>query len=508
LIDYSSLIANYDDGIIIAQENGNIIALNSAVERILSVSKQQLQHLRDFDQLKIHYFQSRIKLQELVSQVNKTRSILKFPFYFDYITPSSEKTNLEIRIEYHHNPEQSTGIYVIPISDVTSKVKYQIENNNRNNIKSLGSFAVRIANNYNNYLSAINGHLALIKMVQDSPEERNQLLTSIENIIERMKNATLQLFEVAKDGLSSKEILDMKKIPNMIAEKLSLSSQIVFKSAISDNLWRIEFDHENFSKILGLMIDHFKDSVINGGTIEIRGENFEITKPSKIPLKPSTYVKLSLSDSGPIISRNLISRLFEPFIYTSQTDQSGMRLYTVYSTLISNGGFIEFDSANTDHNTFHLYFPAIQNKPSIVAEKPTIESPCLKTQARILVLDDEELICATLRSILQRLGHHVEIAQNSKVFLEKYSNAIASSTPFDLVIMDLILSESATGIDILGAVQKIDKNVRAIISTGDSSHPVNTKYQEYGFVGVLSKPYGRSDLERVISEALLKHKNC
>jgi DNA-binding NarL/FixJ family response regulator len=92
--------------------------------------------------------------------------------------------------------------------------------------------------------------------------------------------------------------------------------------------------------------------------------------------------------------------------------------------------------------------------------------------------------------------------------MEKYTRALASSNPFDLVIMDLILAEPFTGIDVLGALQKIDRNVRVIISTGDTSHPVNQKYLEYGFSGVLTKPYGRADLERVISEALLKPRNC
>jgi len=49
---------------------------------------------------------------------------------------------------------------------------------------------------------------------------------------------------------------------------------------------------------------------------------------------------------------------------------------------------------------------------------------------------------------------------------------------------------------------EIDPNVKAIVSSGYSSDPVMSNYKDYGFCGVLSKPYSHNKIAEVLSEVL------
>ena len=51
-------------------------------------------------------------------------------------------------------------------------------------------------------------------------------------------------------------------------------------------------------------------------------------------------------------------------------------------------------------------------------------------------------------------------------------------------------------------LQKLDPDVRALVSSGYSTDPVMSAYQDAGFAGVVAKPYSYSELSGAVAEAL------
>ena len=49
---------------------------------------------------------------------------------------------------------------------------------------------------------------------------------------------------------------------------------------------------------------------------------------------------------------------------------------------------------------------------------------------------------------------------------------------------------------------EIDQGVKAIISSGNTEHPLISNYQEYGFKAAIHKPYQMQDLENVLEKVL------
>jgi len=120
-------------------------------------------------------------------------------------------------------------------------------------------------------------------------------------------------------------------------------------------------------------------------------------------------------------------------------------------------------------------------------------------KGRILFMDDEQNVTNTAKRILIRLGYEVEIAKNGTEALELYRKAQEElAAPFDAVILDLTVQGGMGGEEAIKKIREIDPHVKAIVSSGYSNDPVLSNYRQYGFKGVLAKPYEVRELSYVL----------
>ena len=117
-------------------------------------------------------------------------------------------------------------------------------------------------------------------------------------------------------------------------------------------------------------------------------------------------------------------------------------------------------------------------------------------------MDDEEVIRVLLSSMLSRLGYAVESAREGAEALALYRRAKEQGTPFDVVIMDLVIVDGMDGKEAIDKLRNIDPQVKAIVSSGYSNDPVLADFQRYGFQGVLAKPYHLEELSTVLQQVI------
>ncbi|MCE5273691.1 MAG: response regulator [Deltaproteobacteria bacterium] len=123
-------------------------------------------------------------------------------------------------------------------------------------------------------------------------------------------------------------------------------------------------------------------------------------------------------------------------------------------------------------------------------------------KGRILVMDDEELIRDVVSSMLEYLGYEVELSSNGQEALQKYSEALQGEKRFDMVIMDLTIPGGKGGKEVIRELLELDPAVKAIVSSGYSNDPVMSNYTEYGFKGVVNKPFKIEDLAKALDQVL------
>ena len=117
-------------------------------------------------------------------------------------------------------------------------------------------------------------------------------------------------------------------------------------------------------------------------------------------------------------------------------------------------------------------------------------------------LDDEEYVRDIAAQILGALGYKVTTSVDGAEAIGLYEEAAKSESPFDVVIIDLTIPGGTGGKETLQKLMKIDPEVKAIVSSGYSSDPIMTRFQQYGFKDVLAKPYKARELSVVLHRVM------
>ena len=88
--------------------------------------------------------------------------------------------------------------------------------------------------------------------------------------------------------------------------------------------------------------------------------------------------------------------------------------------------------------------------------------------------------------------------------IELYREALGRGQRFDLVILDLTLPGGMGGKDALKKLIEIDSMVNAVVSSGYAMDATMSRYEDFGFRGVIAKPY---ELGRTVHEAIAASRN-
>jgi len=137
-----------------------------------------------------------------------------------------------------------------------------------------------------------------------------------------------------------------------------------------------------------------------------------------------------------------------------------------------------------------------------VLKQTATESLSPTRRARILVVDDDENICHFVSIILKHGGYSVATAFSGKKAVALYRQALTAGKPFDAVILDLTIPDDIGGVETLNNFLAIDPFVKAIISSGYADDPVMVNAADYGFKGIITKPFIAKTLWKVVKEVL------
>ena len=123
-------------------------------------------------------------------------------------------------------------------------------------------------------------------------------------------------------------------------------------------------------------------------------------------------------------------------------------------------------------------------------------------KGNVLIMDDEKVIRDTTGEMLKKLGYKVNYSVDGDEALRSYKDALKSDNPYDVVILDLTVPGGMGGIQAIQKLKELNPEVRAIVSSGYSNSPVMADYKNYGFSGILAKPYTLKQLGKVLSEVI------
>jgi DNA-binding NtrC family response regulator len=117
----------------------------------------------------------------------------------------------------------------------------------------------------------------------------------------------------------------------------------------------------------------------------------------------------------------------------------------------------------------------------------------------ILIVDDDPVQRRLLEGMIRRFGYEASIVETGQAALERLS--ASSSSPFDLVILDLVMPE-LDGMGVLGAMRERGIEVPVIVQTAHGSIETVVSAMRAGAADFVVKPVGAERLQVSIKNAL------
>ncbi|MFC1718760.1 ATP-binding protein [Candidatus Poribacteria bacterium] len=270
--------------------------------------------------------------------------------------------------------------------------------------------------------------------------------------------------------------------------------------SIPDDLWPAEIDEGQINQVINNLLINADQAMPEGGTIKLEAENVILGPEDGLPLRDGAYIKISVEDQGIGMSRTILQKIFDPFFTTKQAG-SGLGLAASYSIVQKYDGYITVESELDVGTIFHIYLPAFPEQMSIKAGKE--ENGPIMGEGKILVMDDEKHVRNSVVEMLISIGYEATTTIDADEAIEKYREAVRSEEPFDAIIMDLTIPGGIGGADAIQRLVEVGPAVKAIVSSGYSNDPVLANFREYGFKGVIVKPYDVTGLSKVLHGVMM-----
>ena len=476
------------------KSDGRIIYANIAACQTLGYSYDELTSFRVADIAP--YFPKGTWLAHWQEMKNKTT----LTFEAQHKTKAGDVFPVEIQSTYL---EYDGDEYICAfVRNITDRKRMEDEMLKAQKLESVGVLAGGIAHDFNNILTAILGSTGLATLCLKSGNTNGlvKALSTIESASLRAKDLTVQLLTFSKGGMPIRKVTSIHSLINESADFVLRGSNVKSEVIIPDNIWSVEIDAGQISQVINNLIINANQAMHDGGTVFISVENIDQHNAlEKTCLSAGRYIKISVKDQGVGIPGNLLAKIFDPY-FTTKEAGSGLGLTSSYAIVNKHGGVIDVESDVNVGTTFFVYLPASLKESFETEKSDAITLPAYTW--KILVMDDDECIRDVSKHMLGFMGYSVECAKDGEEALKLYSEARDMNKPFDAVIIDLTIPGGMGGIKTIKQLLEIDSNVKAIVFSGYSNDQIMSNYKEYGFKGVITKPFKIQEMNELLQKVI------
>lgn len=491
------------DGVITMNVAGRVTLMNKSAEKYTGWKQREayghnideIFHVVDDKNKKLNYRINEILKSDSENLTLNTLTLIK-------------KDGSDLLIEESSSPikDNANNIMgaVIVFRDISEKRKMEEEILRTRKVESVGLLAGGIAHDFNNILTAVLGNLSLAKLQIEEKSRLYNMLDSAEKASSRAISLTQQLLTFSKGGAPIKKVASIREL---LVESVTFAlrgTNVSAEFVIAEDLWTVEIDEGQINQVINNLIINAVQAMPDGGkiTITVAPVDLNDSRPALLKLE-QRYIRMAICDTGAGIEEKNLTKIFDPYFSTKEKG-SGLGLATSYSIVSKHEGLITVQSQVGVGTCFYIFLPASEKElvPELLAH-----SVKNNKVGKIIIMDDEDSIRELGKEILTTAGHEVVGVSSGKEAISAYRQALRSEKPFDLIIMDLTIPGGMGGKQAIGKVLELNPSAIVIVSSGYSNDPIMSNHSEYGFKGVLHKPFKANDLLDIVNNMLALSSN-
>jgi len=390
--------------------------------------------------------------------------------------------------------------------DITSQRRMELQLLQAKKIESVGRLAGGVAHDFNNYLTTIQGYtdLALMELPEDSAIYAN--LMQVRQASEKAADLTSQLLLFSRHQPMDMHQVNLNEsvagLKHMIERLVDKESTIV--TNLSDNLKFVLGDPGSLGQVIvNLALN--AASAMPGGEVTITTCNGSVNEDyiEQHPVaRPGEFATVSVSDSGPGLTGEVLEHVFEPFYKSAQGGSDNrLGLSVVYGIVLQHDGWIDVDSIPGMGTTFTVFLPAMKSAPEGDGGfEPERAEDLLSHGEHILVVEDDDAVLGITERILRENGYVVTCAHDAA---EAFARFASEKGDFQLVFSDIVLP-GENGLKLAENLKSHKPDLQVLLASGYADTAVDWQTVQARGYRFMQKPYAMPELLKTIRE-LLSH---
>ena len=389
-------------------------------------------------------------------------------------------------------------------------------------MEALGTLAGGIAHDFNNMLSAILGHTALALEELTAAHPARERLMHVQRAGQRARDLVHQILAFTRS--QPREPLQQALAP-LVEEvaallRTSLGAGVSLQLALEEPAIEAVVDATEVEQVvLNLGMNAWQalagDAAaphppgVPSGRITI---GLDASPPSRPPASPAgqppvrEWAHLWVADNGPGMDETVRERIFEPFFTTKPVGQgTGLGLAVVHGIVARLGGAVSVDTAPGRGCTFHVHLPRADRPVGARAKSSAASEPARDAVpaaspagARVLVIDDDEVVGLMTEALLHRAGFEVERHTDPARAMARLQGDVR---PFHALLTDHSMP-TMTGLEVAQTARRLCPALPVVIMSGFIADALVDGARQAGVRALVHKEHAFETLCPTLHEVL------
>ena len=310
-------------------------------------------------------------------------------------------------------------------------------------MEAVGQLTGGIAHDFNNMLAVVVGGIDLAQRRLNGP--RREVLMHLNNAMEGATRAaalTRRLLSFARSEPLMPERVDSRELIGGMSDLLdrTLGERIRVEVDLAAEAWPIYVDPHQLENAMVNLAVNARDAMDGQGMMRISTGNVKLAANEVGDVRAGDYVRISVTDTGCGMTREVRERAFEPFFTTKPVGKgTGLGLSQIFGFAHQSGGEVGIESELGRGTTVSIYLPRTEAAAPIrihPAAAQQLDAEARVPGARILLVEDDPRVRAATVGALEDLDYDPVACSSGAEAIDLFKGR-----EFDLVISDVIMPE-------------------------------------------------------------------
>jgi PAS domain S-box-containing protein len=392
---------------------------------------------------------------------------------------------------------------VVIYRDVTDAIETERQLRQSQKMDAIGQLTGGVAHDFNNILTVITGTIDILARAVAGDPALSAIASMIDQAAERGAELTSRLLAFSRRQPLQPRETDVNALIVETTKLLrpSLGEQVEIESVLQEDAWAALIDRSELGTALINLAINARDAMPGGGKLTFRSANV-VVEESYVRMNDGvsagSYIVIAVSDTGTGIPAALHDKVFEPFFTTKEIGKgTGLGLSMVYGFVKQSGGHIKIYSEEGVGTTVRLYLPRATKMADHVKQAEPLRLPQGSSET-ILVVEDDALVRSYVVAQLHSLGYLTLEATNAAEAL----TVAGGAAKIDLVLSDIVMPGGMNGRQLADELAKRWPTLKVLFTSGYAEDVIMHHGRLDPGVHLLSKPYRKSDLARMVRAAI------